>query len=193
MTVGDGGGEAEVLLDEEDGEPFALEPSERDTDLVDDRGRQPVGRLVEQQEPGAGSQDAADRRHLLLAARQRRAARPEPLPEVGEEPVDRVDPEPAGPDHRRQQEILLDGEAREDPALLRAEREAEPRDAVGRAIDELPALEADGAAPPADDALDPLERRSFAGAVAAQERHHLARADLEIDALENVGLALPGV
>src|SRR6266581_2978558 len=53
VTVGDRGGEAKVLLDEQDGEPFALEPPERGADLLDDDRGQAFGRLVEQQEPGA--------------------------------------------------------------------------------------------------------------------------------------------
>jgi hypothetical protein len=40
--------------------------------LDDDRG-EALGRLVEQEKPGAGAQDAADREHLLLAAGKLRA------------------------------------------------------------------------------------------------------------------------
>ena len=39
-------------------------------DLLDDDRREPLGRLVEQQQLRAGAQDAADRQHLLLAAGQ---------------------------------------------------------------------------------------------------------------------------
>src|SRR5919109_1605332 len=40
MPVGDGGGEMEVLLHQEDGEPLGLEPSDGDADLLHDHGRQ---------------------------------------------------------------------------------------------------------------------------------------------------------
>ena len=36
-------------------------------------------------------------------------------------------------------------------------------------------------------------RRGLAGAVAAQQRHHLALADVEIHAVQHVALAVPGV
>jgi hypothetical protein len=38
--------------------------------LLDDHRRQALGGLVEQQQRGAGAQDAPDGQHLLLAARQ---------------------------------------------------------------------------------------------------------------------------
>lgn len=68
VPVGDGRGEAEVLLDEKDREALALEAADRLADLLDDDRRQPLGRLVEQEQPRAGAQDAGDREHLLLAA-----------------------------------------------------------------------------------------------------------------------------
>ena len=55
--------------------------------LHDDR-RQALGRLVEQQQVGAGAQDAGDRQHLLLAARQLGALAAPPLLQVGKELVD---------------------------------------------------------------------------------------------------------
>jgi len=68
VPVGDGRGEPEVLLDEKDREALALEAADRLADLLDDDRRQPLGRLVEQEQPRAGAQDASDREHLLLAA-----------------------------------------------------------------------------------------------------------------------------
>src|SRR4029450_9262080 len=54
VPIGHGGPDAEVLLDEQDGEALGLEARDRAPDLLhDDRG-QALGRLVEQQEPGAG-------------------------------------------------------------------------------------------------------------------------------------------
>ena len=54
-------------------------------DLLDDHRREALGRLVEQQELGAGAQDAADRQHLLLAARELGALAAEPLVQIGEQ------------------------------------------------------------------------------------------------------------
>src|SRR6267142_5356722 len=193
VAVGERGGEAEVLLDEENGEALSLQATQGGADLLDDDRSQSLCRLVEQQEPGAGPQDAPDRQHLLLAPRQRGAAGPEPLFQVREELVDRVEAETPGTDRRRQQEVLLDGEAREDAALLRTEGEPEPRDLIRRQADQLAALQADRAPPAAHDAHDRLEGRRLAGAVAAQQRHRLAGADLEADAVEHMRLAVPGV
>src|SRR5262249_54896821 len=155
-------------------------------DLLDDDGRQAFGRLIEEQEPRAGPQDPSDRQHLLLAARQGSPAGPEPLLEIREELEDLVDVDPAGADRRRQQEILLDGEAREDAALLRAERQAAPRNLVRGQTDQLAALQTRRAATPGHDPHDRLERRRLAGAVAAEQGHRLAGAYLEIDAVEHV-------
>src|SRR5687768_4619974 len=42
------GRKAEVLFDEQDGEPLGLEAAQRRADLLDDHGREPLGGLVEQ-------------------------------------------------------------------------------------------------------------------------------------------------
>src|SRR5207244_9624377 len=101
-------------------------------------------RLIEQEEPGAGTEDAPDGQHLLLATRELGALTPQPLPEVREQVEDRVEGEPARPYLRRQEQVLLHVEAGEDPALLGTERESEPREAVRWRADQLRALEPDG-------------------------------------------------
>src|SRR6266446_6480308 len=70
MAVRQCRGKAKVLFHQEDGEALLLQRADEGADLLhDDRG-QTFGRLVQQQELGAGAQDAADREHLLLAAGQ---------------------------------------------------------------------------------------------------------------------------
>ena len=46
---------------------------------------------------------------------------------------------------------------------------------------------------PRHQAHDRLHRRGLAGAVAAEQGHHLALAHVEVDAVQNVALAVPGV
>src|SRR3954465_10674608 len=46
VAVGHGGGEAEILLDQKDGEAFRLQPRDGVADLLDDDGSQSLGRLV---------------------------------------------------------------------------------------------------------------------------------------------------
>src|ERR1700741_1653547 len=94
VPVGHRLGEAEILLDQQDGKPLALEGVDGAADLLDDDRGEALGRLVEQQQPRAGAQDAADREHLLLAARELRAlARAEALLEGGEKREDAVEAE----------------------------------------------------------------------------------------------------
>src|SRR5713101_7033788 len=46
VAIGNGGGEAEILFDQEDGETLVLEPCDGVADLLDDDRRQTFGRLV---------------------------------------------------------------------------------------------------------------------------------------------------
>src|SRR5439155_19099998 len=117
----------------------------------------------------------------------------EPLLEVGEEVEDRLEREPSGGDGGGEQQVLLDVEAREDPALLGTEGDAEPRDRVRGAVDQLPVAEPHRARPSTNDAHDRLERGRLAGAVAPEQRHHLARPHLEVDAVEDMRFVVPGV
>ena len=55
-------------------------------------------------------------------------------------------------------------------------------------VEDAPSRGAGGTMP-----MDRLQRRRLAGAVAAQQRHHLALADGETHAVENVRFAVPGV
>ncbi len=193
MAVRQRRGKAKVLLHQEDGEALLLQRADEGADLLhDDRG-QTLGRLVQQQELGAGPEDAADGEHLLLAAGQLGALAFAPLGEVGEDGVDLVDAHAARLHHRRQQQILLDREAGEDAALLRAPGDAAPRDVVGGEADELLPAEHDRAAPLRDDAHDRLQGGGLADAVAPQQRHHLALGDGEVHAVQDVRLAVPGV
>src|SRR5262245_43490443 len=60
-----------VLLDQQDRDAEAPELTNHVADVPDEHGRQPLRRLVHQDESGAGHHHASDREHLLLAARQR--------------------------------------------------------------------------------------------------------------------------
>ena len=113
--------------------------------------------------------------------------------QIGKQFEDALERKPARPDHRRQQQIFLDIEAGEDAALLRAERDAGARDLIRRAIDQFLALEAHRAGAPPDHAHDRLQRRGLAGAVAAEQRHHLAFVHVEARAVQDVRLAVPGL
>src|SRR6185503_5709081 len=103
-------------------------------DVLDDDRREPLGRLVEQQQARAGAQDPRDREHLLLAAGELRALAAQALLEIGEQLEHLRERHAAGTDLRRQEQVLLDVEAREDAALLGTERDAAAGNAVRRRI-----------------------------------------------------------
>src|SRR5262245_32763618 len=85
----DGGGPPHVLLHEKERDALLAHASDRGEDLVHHQRRQALGRLVHQQELRLAYQRAADRQHLLLAARQRPAGLP---PALGQTRKERVDP-----------------------------------------------------------------------------------------------------
>src|SRR6185503_13499698 len=193
VAIRNGRCEAEILFDEQDGKTLLLERADSLADLLDDDRREPFGRLVEQEQPRPGAQDARDREHLLLAAGELRAlAGAEALLQIREQREYLVEREPARPHLRRQEQVLLNAEAGEDAALLRAEGDAGARNAIRRQAYELAALEAHRSGAIADDAHDRLERGRLAGAVAPEQRHDLAFTHVEIDAVEDMGLAVPG-
>src|SRR5436190_14310678 len=118
VAIRDRRGEAEILLDQEDGETLRLQPRDGLADLLDDDGREPLGRLVQHQEPRAGAQDSRDREHLLLAARKFCTLAMQPFPEVRKEIKNLVERQAACAHDRRQQEVFAHVEARKNPALL---------------------------------------------------------------------------
>ncbi len=176
-AVGDGGGEAEILLHQQDGEALRLEPRDHLADLLDDDRGQTFGRLVQHQEPGArcagcGRSPASAVRHRTVwcPGLPRRSFRFGNSSKIWSSvmPPLRIT--------RRQQQILFHIEAGEDAALFRAERHAEPRDLLGGKPDQVATFERHRAGALADQAHHRLERRGLAGAIAAEQRHHLARA-----------------
>ncbi len=193
-TVGQGRGEAEILLDQQNREPLPLELGDGAADLLDDDRREALGRFVEHQKSRAGPQDARNGQHLLLAAGQLAAAARQPLAQVGKEREDALHAHRARlGDRRRQKQILLDRERGEYGPLLGTERDAMPGDAVDREADELLAVEHDRTHSLADDAHDRLQRRRLAGSVSSEQRHDLALPHVEIDAVQNVRFVVPGL
>ena len=84
-------------------------------------------------------------------------------------------------------------EQAEDAAVLRHVADAEPRQLVRRQAGDGVAVEQHRAVARLHQAHDGLERRAFADAVAAEQADHLAGADGERDAVQDVALAVIGV
>ena len=96
-------------------------------------GARPFGRLVHDQQPGLEQQGAADRQHLLLAARELAAAILLALGQARKELIDARDgPRPSAARALRQAQMLVDRERGPDPPSLRHVADAEIGDPVGR-------------------------------------------------------------
>ena len=142
----------------------------------------------------AGAQDAADRQHLLLAAGKLGALAPAPLLQVREQLVDLVDAtgrraRPAAAACRFSSTSRLE----KMPRSSGQNASPEAGDPVRGQIDRLGAIEEHRTFALADDAHDRLQRRGLAGAVAAEQGDDLARGDVEVDAVQDVRFAVPGV
>src|SRR5262249_59126060 len=101
--------------------------TQRRQQLLDQDGREPFQRLVQQDDARIEHERTADREHLLLAAGKLIAEIAAALGEPREQLVDALERPRAGPGDRG--EVLLDRERLEDVALLR-----HPADAGMRAL-----------------------------------------------------------
>ena len=90
-------------------------------------------------------------------------------------------------------QVLQHREIRQHPPLLRNPCDAAPGDLVGLEHRDVLAAQAHVTPLGPRDAHDRAERRCLAGAVAPDERDHLALTDRQRHALEDVGLAIVGV
>ena len=124
----------DVLLDDDERRALAADGAEPRIDVADDDRRQAERQLVAQQEARVRHQRAADRRHLLLPARERRGRHGAALGQHGKELVDAGErPRAAAAAIAADQQILLDREAREELAPLRHHGDAAADDLVRRA------------------------------------------------------------
>ncbi len=164
-------------------------------DLADDlRGQALVG-LVEEEKLEVAGEGPGHGQHLLLAAREGRGLLAAPLGEAREVRIDLLERPAARLGHLGDDEILLDGQAGDDAAVLGHEADPGARRLVrphevqrlARQMD-LALLEL-GIGGPGDGP----EGRGLAGAVAAEQRHDLPLAHGEADALHDVALVVVGV
>jgi hypothetical protein len=133
---------------------------------------------------------SAHGQHLLLAARHRAALLTLALAQPREQREDALDVvADAGAVAARERahlEVLAHRHPREDPPALGRLGDAQGSDLVPGEAGDLDALEADVARPGRHDAGDRSQRRGLPRAVGADQRHDLAVADLERDALERL-------
>ena len=136
------GRDADVLLDDEDGDLALLaEPHQHVLDLGDDDRREALGRLVHDQEARIGQQRARDRQHLLLAAGELAAAVGLALGEPRESLVDALDRPGAAPLPATRRRCSSTRQRAPQPPALRHVADAEPGDPAGLQADQHPRRE----------------------------------------------------
>ncbi len=79
------------------------------------------------------------------------------------------------------------------PRSSGTESDAHPCDPVGRGTDDFLTVETDRTGTLADNSHHRFQRRGFSGAVTAEQRDHLPRIHIEVDAMKDVGFAVPGL
>ena len=167
--------------------PSLVQAADDAEHVLDHRGREAQRRLVEHDELGPPHQAAADRHHLLLAARKRAGELAPPLGEARKQLVHiaralgRLARAPR-PHHRAHREIVGDRQVSGKSAGPR--RPGRCRDAqmrCARPAGDVLALEADAAARRALHAGDGADERGLAGAIGADDGDDLARRHLERD------------
>ncbi len=184
----------QLLLDQQDGNAAPRDLVEQAGDLLDELGRQPFGRFVDDDEIGVSHQRAAHGEHLLLAARQDAGLVGLAFAEVGkqaEHVVEGPAAELAGA-LQSQFEVLLHRQGGKDLAVLRHIAQSGVGDLVGPQAGDRPPLEAHLALR-ADQAHDRLAGRRSPDTIAAEQAHDLALADRQVDTLQDVALAIVGV
>jgi len=184
----------QLLLNQQDGDASLRDMRNQITDLLHDQRCQPFCRLVDHDEFRIAYQRAAGGEHLFLAAGQHTGRRIGARSEVGEHVEHVLQPPLAGTTGilDAQQQILTHREAGKNVSVLGDVAQPEACDPVARQAGDVLPLEADGAVR-RHLAHDRLDGGGAADAVASQQAHHLAGTDVQINALQNVALAVIGV
>ena len=189
-VLGDRGGDADILLDHEHRHVAVFaETHQHFLDLGDDDRRQPLGRLVHDEQLRVGEKRAGDRQHLLFAARELAAAMILAFGKAGKRLVDAIDGPGAAPHAGGQAQMLGDAERAPQPSALRNIADACLRDPRRAEAGDVLAANANRAAARPQQAHDGLAQRGLAHAVAADHREH-AGVQRQVDALQGMRMAV---
>jgi hypothetical protein len=154
---------------------------------------EPEQRLVEQHEARPQHERAADRKHLLLAARERAGLLEAPLFENREIPVHALDvgcdAQSIATAHGAELQVLLHGHSGESSPPLRHVRNAEPHHILGRAAGDRLSVE-HHLAGGADHSAQGAERRRLAGAVGAQKCRDATLLDGKIEPVQDLDVTV---
>src|SRR4029077_9601806 len=161
---------------------------------MNNEGCQPFSRLIDHDQFGVTHQRTAHRQHLLLAARHDAGSGIRARREVREHLQHIVEPPFAGLARvlYAEHQVLTYREAWKNIAVLRNVSKAEMGDAKARKPGDVSPLEPDGSLR-GYLAHDRLDRRRTSNTVPAQQAYDFAGIDPQIDALEDMALAIIGV
>src|SRR3989442_355805 len=194
-TIADLAREFQVLLHDEDrASTLLLDPREDGRDLLDDRGLDALGRLVQQEQRRVGHQGSRDGELLLLAAAEVAPPLVQHHGQGREQRKDVVDRFPARRlPPRAQHEVLADREPGEDLAALRDVADPQARALVRWTPRDVTILPRDAAASRRQEADDRLEQRGFPHPVPAHDADDLAPADCHANVGQHPALAVVDV
>ncbi|MPN28883.1 hypothetical protein SDC9_176328 [bioreactor metagenome] len=197
-AVRDGQRNAQLLLDQQHAHAARLQRQQELRDLLRHHGRQALGGLIDDHQLRVAHQGAAEREHLLLAARKHARSHMPTRPQRWEQGV-HVFQRPV----RRlrgltfaalfaQQQVLLHGQRGEHVAAFGHIAYACLRDFKRLAACQTAAVPVHRALP-AHQPHDGLRQRGSARAIAPQQRDDLARAHFQVHAVQHMALAVEGV
>src|SRR3954452_7095795 len=187
--VGDAQHLLRVLLHQDRGHDLVADDApQRPQQFLDQDRSQPLQRLIQQHNARIEDQGAADREHLLFAARELVAEVAAALLQAREQLVDA----PLGPSSRTRHggEVLLDRERLEDIALLWHPADPGMGALVGAKRGDIAAIKRDRSADEARDADYRIDQGGLAHAVAAEQSQRLPFRQRERDLVEHDRLAV---
>ncbi len=176
MPVGDLGQRPDILVDHQDRSPSSLSRARQRQISARISGARPSVASSRIKQARIGHQRAADRQHLLLAAGKLVAHAAAALGQPRKQVVDCASVQPPSLGRGRHQ-IFAHGKIGENLAAFRHQADAELRDPVGRQAAHVRPLKRIEPARAGGQSHDRAHCGGLAHAVAAHQRHHLARRD----------------
>ena len=187
-------GAQHVLLDEENGDSLRLEPPDGPHHVLRKLRREPLARLVEEHEARAPEKRTGDRHHLELAPGEILRASPHEVFERSED-LEHLPERPGAKSALlpRDGEVAGDAQGRKDAAVVRHPADAGAGDPVRRPACDVGAVETEASAAGRREAENGPQRRRLAGPVRAEQGDDLARAHLEREIEQDLGLPVERV
>ena len=182
---------AHVLLDEQHRHPGVEQLGQQAVDLPHDDRRRAERELVEQEHARVRDERPSDRHGLLLAAGELRGALARSFPHPSEQPVDALQIPGSGPGVvGADDQVLLDGERREETASLGHERHPRGQPPFRRLAGDLRPVQEDRALGRLVQTGQRAQQRRLARAVRADDRVHLAGVDAQAHAGDRTELTV---